>query len=607
MTTGKRAIVGLIAVTVALLLTIGLAVGQATPDFEDVPQGHMAETAIGWATANGITTGVGNNRFGMGQTLTRYQMVTFLCRVFAPSACASGIRGSDRFADVPADHWANFSIGWAVDREITRGVTATRFGGGETLTREQMVTFLYRAKGSPPQWWPGSNYYNDVPTDPDHWANIPIGWAHQRGITGGISPRVFGFGSTLSREETVLFLCRAAAPEICQPSVEPYPQGEDRPDLWRGPEYCDFTDYSNWVAEAVYQVYTSDGSGTAFYIGNDEWLTAAHVVGDEQNVTLRIPGERVTFTASVLGTSTSADLALLQAWPGPRHRLLFGELSENSTGHRVYSVGYPGAVASSEPSFTSGGLFRIETVADATLVLTDTDNGPGISGGPLLNECGEVIGLVVGGFNKSEVEGLKAVAATTIIQHLPALRGVSDDDFGEWAYFRGSSVPHTHKPIDGEVEGYSLNATYHDRKVDAGIPPPPGGVVPPTLFLTCGIEPIQNKWSWDSVFISTDWLIETYTIPDGEVFVEYGFENFEGRGRNLFFGGSGRNVWWLSDQQPKSTVSVGGGDLFVSQLRSAATGTLWVRIWDNLINHHPFYMEFEIDGILSVLNHLECW
>ena len=53
---------------------------------------------------------------------------------------------SDRFADVPVDHWANCSVGWAVNQRITSGVSATEFGGSRTLTREQMITFLYRAK-----------------------------------------------------------------------------------------------------------------------------------------------------------------------------------------------------------------------------------------------------------------------------------------------------------------------------------------------------------------------------------------------------------------------------------------------------------------------------
>ena len=209
------------AVVVGVLVSVQSVFAQTVPDFEDVPEGHVAESAIDWAAENGITVGVGNNRFGIGQTLTRYQMVTFLCRALNPGNCRSGTKGSDRFDDVPEDHWANYPVGWAVNQGITSGVSATEFGGPQTLTREQMITFLYRAKGKPTGGSLGSDIYEDVPDDRSKWANLPIGWAFDQGITGGISVGTFGFGTNLSREEMVLFLCRTLAPETCQPSQQP--------------------------------------------------------------------------------------------------------------------------------------------------------------------------------------------------------------------------------------------------------------------------------------------------------------------------------------------------------------------------------------------------
>ena len=197
--------------------------GKSVSGFVDVPAGHVAEAAISWAAENGITVGVGNNRFGLGQTLTRYQMVTFLCRAFNPGNCRSGSRGSDRFDDVPEDHWANNSVGWAVSQGITSGVSATDFGGSLTLTREQMITFLYRAEGEPAGASLGSDVYGDVPTNRSQWANLPVGWAYDQGVTGGIAQGTFGFGTYLSREEMVLFLCRVLASDTCQPSRDPLP------------------------------------------------------------------------------------------------------------------------------------------------------------------------------------------------------------------------------------------------------------------------------------------------------------------------------------------------------------------------------------------------
>ena len=213
---------GLAAVAVYVLLVgVSSVFGQPVPDFEDVPEGHVAESAIGWAAENGITVGVGDNRFGVGETLSRYEMVTFLCRAFDPGHCRSGVRGSDRFDDVPSGHWADYSVGWAANGGITSGVSATEFGGSQTLTREQMITLLYRAEGSPTGGSRGSDVFQDVPDNQSHWANLPIGWAYQQGVTGGIAEGVFGFGTNVSREETVLFLCRTVAPGICPPSQDP--------------------------------------------------------------------------------------------------------------------------------------------------------------------------------------------------------------------------------------------------------------------------------------------------------------------------------------------------------------------------------------------------
>ena len=91
------------------------------------------------------------------------------------------------------------------------------FGGDRTLTREETVTFLFRASGSPGGGVWGSDVYDDVPAGRSHWADRPIGWAYDQGITGGSSPRVFGFGTATVREDMVLFLCRTVAPEVCAP------------------------------------------------------------------------------------------------------------------------------------------------------------------------------------------------------------------------------------------------------------------------------------------------------------------------------------------------------------------------------------------------------
>lgn len=201
-------------------LTIGAVVGaQEQSSFDDVPEGHYAEDAIEWAVAQGVTVGIGNNRFGVGRTLTRYQAVTFLCRAFAPSACTTGTnRGSDTFEDVPKGHWADFSVGWAVVNGITRGISATEFGGDRSLLWEHALIFAYRATGITPEnreYDPGVVQANNLGslTKPEYDAVV---WARAAlGLYAGDSETTYLVHSLAKRDSFVLVLCRTIAPETC--------------------------------------------------------------------------------------------------------------------------------------------------------------------------------------------------------------------------------------------------------------------------------------------------------------------------------------------------------------------------------------------------------
>lgn len=192
------------------------------PSFADVPYDDFFYVPVRWAQSGEITAGVGENRFGVRSGLKREEMITFLCRAYAPDECRrTQFDGSAYFADVPGDHWANTTIGWAVENGITSGVGNGLFGMGQTLTREQTMAFLYRAEGAPDTGTVGKDHYDDVPGDADAWYQTPIGWSYEQGITGGTAAGTFGFRSTPFREETMLFMCRTLDPAICPPSKEP--------------------------------------------------------------------------------------------------------------------------------------------------------------------------------------------------------------------------------------------------------------------------------------------------------------------------------------------------------------------------------------------------
>ena len=115
---------------------------SANVSFSDVQPGAFYYEAVKWAVANGITTGVGGNRFAPNDSCTRGQVVTFLHRA-ENSPAASTISS---FTDVPSTAFYYNAVNWAVANGITDGVGNNRFAPNDTCTRAQVVTFLYRAQ-----------------------------------------------------------------------------------------------------------------------------------------------------------------------------------------------------------------------------------------------------------------------------------------------------------------------------------------------------------------------------------------------------------------------------------------------------------------------------
>ncbi len=120
----------------------GKPIVSANVSFSDVQPGSFYYEAVKWAVANGITTGVGGNRFAPNDTCTRGQVVTFLHRA-ANSPAASTISS---FTDVPSTAFYYNAVNWAVANGITNGTGNGRFSPNDTCTRAQVVTFLYRAQ-----------------------------------------------------------------------------------------------------------------------------------------------------------------------------------------------------------------------------------------------------------------------------------------------------------------------------------------------------------------------------------------------------------------------------------------------------------------------------
>ena len=169
--------------------------------FKDVPVDAYYYEAVKWAAEKGITGGVGNGLFAPNQPCTRAQIVTFLWR----AAGSPAPKNMSSFTDVPADAFYAKAVAWAVENGITGGTGDGKFSPDATCTRAQSVTFLYRAAGSPKV--SGSAEFGDVATNA-YYADA-VAWAAKNGITGGIGGGLFGSGNDCTRAQIVTFLYRS--------------------------------------------------------------------------------------------------------------------------------------------------------------------------------------------------------------------------------------------------------------------------------------------------------------------------------------------------------------------------------------------------------------
>ena len=169
--------------------------------FVDVKTGDYFYDAVLWAVGKGITNGTSAETFSPEDPCTRAQIVTFLWR----AAGSPVVNYAMDLSDVAGDAYYAEAVRWALSEGITTGTSADQFSPDATCTREQAVTFLYRAAGSPAV--SGESAFEDVGADA-YYARA-VAWAAQNGVTNGISQALFGTGSDCTRAQIVTFLYRA--------------------------------------------------------------------------------------------------------------------------------------------------------------------------------------------------------------------------------------------------------------------------------------------------------------------------------------------------------------------------------------------------------------
>ena len=186
-----------------LLVRVQFEVAAAQKNpFVDVFESDYFYEPVLWAVEKGITTGTDATHFSPAATCTRGQVVTFLWRAAGSPAPSSS---ANPFTDVSSSDYYYNAVLWAVGKNITNGTSATTFGPNDGCTRGQVVTFLHRFENSPT---PASTTNPFVDVSSSEYYYTPVLWAVGKGITNGIDATHFSPNDTCTRGQIVTFLYR---------------------------------------------------------------------------------------------------------------------------------------------------------------------------------------------------------------------------------------------------------------------------------------------------------------------------------------------------------------------------------------------------------------
>ena len=180
------------------------AMEQAAPklNFTDVPEGSFYYESVLWAVKEGITTGATATTFNPNGQCQRAQVVTFLWRA---AGSPEPVSTNNPFTDVKESDFYYKAVLWAVEKGVTNGLTADTFGPFALCNRAQVVTFLCRSMGSPAS----SAQVSFTDVQPGQFYSTAVAWAVEKGITNGISATEFGVGGICNRAQVVTFLYRS--------------------------------------------------------------------------------------------------------------------------------------------------------------------------------------------------------------------------------------------------------------------------------------------------------------------------------------------------------------------------------------------------------------
>ena len=201
------------AILCMVMLITGSSLVYAAPTTENAPLTNLQFKDVTnykkyyfrpvyWAQEQGITSGVTKSEFMPERAVTRAEMITFVWR--AMGSPNPGITSCD-FEDVLTNKYYYKPVLWALEKGIVAGYDETAFAPDKTCTRAQMVSFLWRAAGSPETENVSSEF---VDVKPDAYYAKAVAWAVNKGVTAGITKTEFAPGEDCVRGQAVTFLAR---------------------------------------------------------------------------------------------------------------------------------------------------------------------------------------------------------------------------------------------------------------------------------------------------------------------------------------------------------------------------------------------------------------
>ena len=181
---------------------------ESVKPFTDVPVTAYYADAVKWAVDEDVTRGTSATTFSPAAGCTRGQVVTFLWRAAGSPEASSGY---NPFSDVAPGSYCYDAVLWAVENGITDGTSPTTFSPDRVCTRAQIVTFLWRADGAVGWYIEEGGFFTDVPRDAYYYSAVV--WALVYDITTGTTPTTFSPNNTCTRGQVVTFLYRFLSPQ----------------------------------------------------------------------------------------------------------------------------------------------------------------------------------------------------------------------------------------------------------------------------------------------------------------------------------------------------------------------------------------------------------